>query len=1217
MQSFLRGRPTPAGYWLAILLTAAATACGGDDLNSCPDGLAVLIEGPADGVTVSPANDVDADTDGIQVDVEVQTQGFTAGDSLTLEVTDGDSTSLGSATASIGADGSALFNNVTVAAGAITLSVTADLCSDRVVGDSVVINVISDQTCSLAIAEGPIDVGGDLRVLNSTIDDDSLPNFQATVEVTTIPGFTVEVLVLDTGSGDETSAGTGEADGDGVASVSTSLNEGIQAVRATCTAPDGLVLNAPSEAFLVDITPPECQLLEPGNFITPADDTDGDTPGVQAPLRGSCLGNDTEGSPASFLVGAEVVDASAVDQTGQSAATTTFGSPGTQMVSFSCEDAAANTCTTDARAVVVELEGCSIEHVAPTGVVTIDTNPAVDGIQTELQLAIGTECAGQEVTTTCDINGATFTVPNDGALAEEITVCGTNPCMLQFDCQSEVQSPAGNVTFAAATIEVDNQAPILVVDVFDPGETECGDGVTPDIDIDAGTAGVQIELLAGPFNPGLTVEQTAGGTTTTITPTSGFVVVTLEEDLNRFQAILTDVAGNRGESDFCDITLRDVAVDIDFPADGAVLSAADGTEDAGDLLVDITGTVGPAGATVSVNVNGTDFAVVPVAGAWTLTDARLVEGANTITATGQNGIVTVTETVNVTVDLTAPAAPTNPVAAVVDRQSATFSWTAPDDGGAVAAYVIRVADEPLNDGNFGTTGIELTAPTPDTPGTTQEITAISLPTENQVFFGIVALDAAGNRSPVTAATAVTPVFESSGTFNAIPDVTSDIQAFGGSAMASGDLNGDGIADLIISGPTADLGLGAVDDDNDDGVVYVYLGKDGGIDTTPEIRLTATEPDGLFGRDLAVLDWNGDGTQDLAVGAPFQNGFGGRVLIFLGGSDFADQGATTDISQDDAAVDIRADNAGGFALSTLGFGLSAGRFDDDNRDDLVIGAPFGFAQQGSALVVYGGVTTASDIIMSESAGGRAGGATVARLAPPATAGDPQFGTLLTGVGRVDGPADTRDDFLLQPAFTEDADTVVLFRGRANKPATDYEVFNVLASDLVLTTTTGGSNSFGLSAGSVETSAGVRSLVVAEPGVGTGRVFVLPGTTSGNQVAQTVATTIVSGVGGVTSTGVSVANGAGALAADVDNDNREDLLFTAVNAGAAELYGWFGDDIPAGSTDVNSASFVRAIASPQGSTDVLIWAGDLNDDGLDDLAAGDTRGDIDPGAVEVLY
>ncbi|HEY0237841.1 MAG TPA: FG-GAP repeat protein [Friedmanniella sp.] len=89
----------------------------------------------------------------------------------------------------------------------------------------------------------------------------------------------------------------------------------------------------------------------------------------------------------------------------------------------------------------------------------------------------------------------------------------------------------------------------------------------------------------------------------------------------------------------------------------------------------------------------------------------------------------------------------------------------------------------------------------------------------------------------------------------------------GTALAAGDLDGDGYADLAVGAPDQDVELSA-GGPTAHGTVTVLHGGRKGISTTGSTRLRGVvgtpEPDREFGTGLAVTDVDADGRADLAV-----------------------------------------------------------------------------------------------------------------------------------------------------------------------------------------------------------------------------------------------------------------------------------------------------------------------------------------------------------------
>jgi hypothetical protein len=107
--------------------------------------------------------------------------------------------------------------------------------------------------------------------------------------------------------------------------------------------------------------------------------------------------------------------------------------------------------------------------------------------------------------------------------------------------------------------------------------------------------------------------------------------------------------------------------------------------------------------------------------------------------------------------------------------------------------------------------------------------------------------------------------------------SADHQQLGSNYVALGDLDGDGTVDLAVSDPSfRSGGFLSV------GAVHLVSGADGSTLRRHQGHIAANQ---YFGLSLAALDADGDGATDLAVGTPGQSGPGGygagAVWIFSG------------------------------------------------------------------------------------------------------------------------------------------------------------------------------------------------------------------------------------------------------------------------------------------------------------------------------------------------
>jgi len=160
-------------------------------------------------------------------------------------------------------------------------------------------------------------------------------------------------------------------------------------------------------------------------------------------------------------------------------------------------------------------------------------------------------------------------------------------------------------------------------------------------------------------------------------------------------------------------------------------------------------------------------------------------------------------------------------------------------------------------------------------------------------------------------------------------------------LAVGDLNGDGIEDLILSAPEA---MGH------DGKVYILFGRQRQnwpqvIDLAEgdaDVMLFSDELNGAFGSSVATGDMNADGRDDLVVGAERARGprgsvNAGKVYVFQGREQWP---SLVDLRQYSPDLTVW-----GKPMSFLGRGVATGDLNGDGQDDLILGAIGGNGPQG--------------------------------------------------------------------------------------------------------------------------------------------------------------------------------------------------------------------------------------------------------------------------------
>ncbi len=458
---------------------------------------------------------------------------------------------------------------------------------------------------------------------------------------------------------------------------------------------------------------------------------------------------------------------------------------------------------------------------------------------------------------------------------------------------------------------------------------------------------------------------------------------------------------------------------------------------------------------------------------------------------------------------------------------------------------------------------------------------------------------------------------------------------GSSVSDAGDINGDGLADLIIGA------LGNDANGQNSGIAYVVFGKTDSV--TVDLNAVANGTGGFKIAGQAALDnagssvsnagdVNGDGLADLIVGSDSNDANGqnsGAAYVVFGKTD----GTTIDLN----AV---ANGTGGFkiagqaAFDYAGVSVStAGDVNGDGFTDLIVGAYLNDANgsdSGAAYVVFG-KTDGGAIDLNAVANGTGGfkiaGQTATDLA----------GISVSNAGDVNG--DGRAD-LIVGAYSNDTN------GR-NSGAT-YVVFGKKDGGTIdLNAVANGTAGFKISgqaegdfaSNSVSTAGDVNGDGLTDLIVGafyndandqnSGAAYVVFGKTDGTMVDLN---TVANGIGGFKIVGQAAFDYAGVSvshAGDVNGDGLTDLIVGAYDgangndSGAAYVVFGKKDGTTIDLNAVANGTGGFKIAGQAGADFAGISvsnAGDVNGDGLVDLIVGATGNDANgnnSGAAYVIY
>ncbi|MCC0177755.1 FG-GAP repeat protein [Waterburya agarophytonicola K14] len=456
---------------------------------------------------------------------------------------------------------------------------------------------------------------------------------------------------------------------------------------------------------------------------------------------------------------------------------------------------------------------------------------------------------------------------------------------------------------------------------------------------------------------------------------------------------------------------------------------------------------------------------------------------------------------------------------------------------------------------------------------------------------------------------------------------------GSSVSGAGDVNADGIDDLIIGA------FGANPNNNDSGTSYVVFGSNSGFsDSLPLSTLDGSNGFLINGIDLgdssglsvsSAGDVNADGIDDLIIGAPFaspndNNASGESYVVFGNSEGFSSSLELSSLDGSNGFV-INGVDPQDFSGSSVS---SAGDLNADGIDDLIIGASSASVNEndaeGESYVVFGNSEGFSSSLELSSLDGNNG--FVINGIDFADAS----GSSVSSAG--DFNADGIDDLVIgangaDPNADDSGESYVVF-GNSEGFGSNLELNSLDGSNGFVIN---GKEEFDSSGASVSHAGdinadGIDDIIIganlASPnGINSaGESYVLFG--SNEALSASLELSDLDGTNGFSLTGIDRNDNAGLSvsgAGDVNADGIDDIIIGAFYAAPNDLYRagesyivfgsneGFSENIDLAALDGTNGYTLNGIDTNDNLGRSVSDAGDINADGIDDVIIGASGAD----------